>query len=142
MNLELLYNTIEQYAMQTQNVQKYTIGDPYVIFNSLNMTYPVFNAALNYIQYQDHTAVLNMSFYYAGKLKNDSSNLYELQSEGINALWNVLKKMEDGIEQDGISYVQITPFQQKFSDILAGAWCTVDIEIPLDPCANYDKDEY
>lgn len=140
MNLELLYGTIEQYAMQTQNVQKYTIGDPYLIFNSLNMTYPVFNAALNYIQYQDHTAVLNMSFYYAGKLKNDSSNLYDLQSEGINALWNVLKKMEDGIELDGISYVQITPFQQKFADILAGAWCTVDIEIPLNPCENYDKD--
>lgn len=141
MDLELLYSTIEQYAMQTQNVQKYTIGDPYIIFNALNMTYPVFNAALNYVTYQDHTVTVNMSFYYAVKQKNDSSNIYEGQTEGMNALFNVIRHLEDHYEMDNIYDVQMYPFSQRFADQLCGAYCTVDMIIPLEHCQNYDKEE-
>lgn len=139
MNLTELYSKIEGYAMNTQNVQQYKVGDPYVILNSLHIKYPVFNAALNYVTYQDHTATMNMSFYYAGKLENDSSNLFDVQSEGINAIWNVLKHLEDDYEMDSVNNVQLYVFNQRFADICGGSWCTVDITIPLDYCENYDK---
>ena len=140
MDVKLLYDTIGEYAMQTQNVAKYTTGSVYVVWNSMNMQYPAFDADLNYVQYSDNTVTINLSLYYAGKAKNDSSNIYDLQSEGINAISTVLKLMENGIEMDNIEYVQIQPFTQKFADILAGAWCTVDIVVPTDPCELYLKD--
>ena len=140
MNLQDLYSKIEGYAMNTKNVKQYYVGDPYVILNSLHINYPVFNTALNYVTYQDHTVTINMSFYYVAKLANDSSDLFDLQSEGINAIWNVLKHLEDDYEMDSVNNVQLYVFNQKFADICCGAWCVVDIVIPLDYCENYDKE--
>lgn len=142
MNLQSFYDTIKGYALNTQNVETFTIGDPYMVWNSLHMDYGAFNANLNYVRRVDNYDVLNMTLYYGGKLKNDSSNVYEEQSNGFNAIINVIRHLKDEWEIDDYSDITIYPFWQKFSDLLAGAYADINIYIPIeDICEDYDKQE-
>ena len=141
-SLSELYTTIEQYAMNTQNVESFTIGDCYVNWNSLNMKYGAFNALLQYVEYQENVIALHFTMYYGEKLANDSSNVYEAQTNGFHAIRNVVRHLEENFELDGTEYLQIYPFWQKFSDVLAGAYADVIIYVPIDEmCLDYDKEE-
>lgn len=140
MDLQNIYNTIKSYALLTQNVESFTIGDCYNVWNSLNMTYGAFNVNLNYVRRIENYDVLNFTFYYGGKLNNDSSNVYVEQSNGINAILNVIRHLKDEFETDDYGDIQIYPFWQQFSDLLAGAYADINIYVPIDDvCEDYDK---
>lgn len=140
MDIQDLYNKINSFALNTQNVNSFTIGDPYTTWNSLNMVYGAFNVLLNYIRRVDGYDVLNVTFYYGGKLMNDSSNVYVEQTRGYNAVMNVIRHLKEEYEVDSYEDIQITPFWQQFSDLLAGVYADVNIYIPVeDNCDNYDK---
>lgn len=142
MDIQSLYDKIGQYALMTQNVESFTIGDPYTVWNSLHMTYGAFNVNLNYVRRVENYNLFNMTFYYGGKLKNDSSNVYEEQSNGFNAIINVIRHLKDELELDDYAEITIYPFWQKFSDLLAGAYADINIYVPVeDICEDYDKQE-
>lgn len=141
MDLQTLYSDIERYALNTQGVESYTTGDPYTVWNSLHVKYGAFNASLNYIEYQDNVMAYHITLYYADKLANDSSNVYQVQDTGFKVLRNVLKHLEDEYGLDGIEFLQIYPFWQRFADVLAGCYAEVIIYAPIDDnCENYDKE--
>lgn len=142
MNIQSIYDRLKIFALETQNVNSFTIGDVYTIWNSLHMVYGAFNVNLNYLRRVDNFNVYNFTFYYGGKLKNDSYNVYEEQSNGFNAILNVLRHVKEEYEIDDYTEIQIYPFWQTFSDILAGAYADVNIYVPIeDDCDNYDKEE-
>ena len=142
MDLASLYDTIKGYALNTQGVESFTIGDVYLVWNSLNMEYGSFNAILNHVRRMDGVDQLNFTFYYGGKLKNDSSNVYEEQSKGINAITNVINHLRENYQLDDYADIEIVPFFQQFSDLLAGAYADVNIYVPVDDvCENYDKQD-
>jgi hypothetical protein len=90
----------------------------------------------------DNYDVLNMTLYYGGKLKNDSSNVYEEQSFGFNAIINVIKHLKEDYELEDYSEITIYPFWQQFADLLAGAYADVNIYVPIEEiCEDYDKQE-
>jgi hypothetical protein len=140
MDLNTIYDSIKNYAMDTQGVEMATIGQVYTIWNSLHMKYGAFNAILNYVTYTDENAELHFTFYYGDKVANDSSNLYDIQTAGFNVLRNVIRHLIDEYELEGYDNLIIYPYTQRFADTLAGAYCDVTIYVPLDPCFNYDKD--
>ena len=140
MNLTELYDDIKEYALNTQGVNSYTIGDIYTVWNSLHMTYGCFNAALNYVEYEDNDCKFYMTLYYGDKLKNDSSNVYEVQNTGFNAIRNVVSHLVDNYELEGVETLRIYPFTQKFADTLAGAYADVVVYVPIDNCFNFDKE--
>lgn len=136
-----LYDDIRDYALNTQGVNSYTIGDVYTVWNSTHMVYGAFNAALNYVEYQDNIMDYHMTLYYGDKLKNDSSNVYEVQNTGFKVIRNVLRHLEDEYGLDGIEFLQIYPFWQRFADVLAGTYADVVIHVPIDDnCEDYDKE--
>lgn len=142
MDLEQLYSKIEQYALNTRTVESYKTGDPYVILNSLHISYPIFMSALNYVRYQDNVIEAHVSFYMVYKLANDSSNIYEAQDNAFKVIRNVLNHLVDDYELEAIETLQITPFSQRFADITAGAWCEATVYMPMDDldCEGYDKE--
>jgi len=140
MDLQSLYDDIRDYALNTHGVNNYTIGDPYVTWNSLHMTYGCFNAALNYVEYEENICRYYLTLYYGDKLLNDSSNIYEVQNTGFNAIRNVVSHLVDNYELEGVETLRITPFAQKFADTLAGAYADVVIYVPIDNCFNFDKE--
>ena len=121
-------------------MNSYTIGDTYLVWNSLHMTYGCFNAALNYVEYEENDCKFYMTLYYGDKLLNDSSNIYEVQNTGFNAIRNVVLHLVDNYELEGVETLRIYPFTQKFADTLAGAYADVVVYVPLDNCFNFDKE--
>lgn len=142
MNLQQFYDKVRQYALNTQNVESFTIGDVYQIWNSLNMVYGAFNINLNYMRRVGDYNIFNMTLYYGGKLLNDSSNVYEEQSNGFNTIFNVIRHLKDDYEIEDTEEIQVYPFWQQFSDLLAGAYADVNIYVPVDDdCEDYDKEQ-
>lgn len=141
MNFQSFYDTIKQYALNTRTVESFYIGDVYTNWNSLNITYGSFDVNINFIRRVGNYNIVNLSLYYGGKLKNDSSNLFEIQSDGFNVIINVINHLKENFEIEDVEDIQLFPFWQQFADILAGCYCDVNIFVPVeDTCANFDKE--
>lgn len=141
MDFKTFYDTVKSYALNTQNVESYYIGDVYTNWNSLNVTYGSFDININYIRRTGNLDVVNCTFYYGNKLLNDSSNVFQVQSDGYNAIINVINHLKEDYEIEDYEDIQVYPFFQQFSDILAGAYADLNIYVPVDDiCENYDKE--
>ena len=141
MNFQSFYDTVKQIALNTRTVESFYIGDVYTNWNSLNINYSSFDVNINYIRRVGNYNIVNCSFYYGAKLKNDSSNLFEIQSNGYNVIINVINHLKENFEIEDVEDVQIFPFWQQFADILAGCYADVDIFVPVeDSCENFDKE--
>ena len=141
MNFQSFYDTVKQIALNTQTVESFYIGDVYTNWNSLNIIYGSFDVNINYIRRVGNFNIVNCSFYYGAKLKNDSSNLFEIQSDGFNVIINVINHLKENFEIEDVEDIQIFPFWQQFADILAGCYADVNIYIPVeDTCEDFDKE--
>ena len=141
MNFQIFYDTVKQIALNTQTVESFYIGDVYTNWNSLNINYSSFDVNINYIRRVGNYNIVNCSFYYGAKLKNDSSNLFEIQSNGYNVIINVINHLKENFEIEDVEDIQIFPFWQQFADILAGCYADVNIFVPIeDVCENFDKE--
>ena len=141
MNFQSFYDTIKDIALKTRTVESFYIGDVYTNWNSLNINYSSFDVNINFIRRVGNYNIVNCSLYYGGKLKNDSSNLFEIQSNGYNAIINVINHLKENFEIEDVEDTQIFPFFQQFADILAGCYADVNIFVPVeDVCANFDKE--
>ena len=141
MDISNFYNIVKQYALNTKTVESFHNTDPYTVWNSLNIVYPSFNCNINYIRRVGNYNIVNLTLYYGGKLKNDSSNLFQIQSDGFNVIMNVINHLRENFEIEDFEQVQIYPFFQQFADILAGCYADVNIFVPVeDVCENFDKE--
>ena len=141
MNFQNFYDTIKQIALNTQKVESFYEGDVYTNWNSLNVTYGSFDVNINFIRHSGGYDVVNVSFYFGDKLKNDSSNLFQVQTDGFRVIMNVINHLKENYEIEDFEDIQIHPFFQQFSDILAGCYADVNIYVPVeDTCANFDKE--
>ena len=141
MNFQNFYDKIKQIALNTQKVESFYEGDVYTNWNSLNVTYGSFDVNINFIRRINNFDIVNVSFYFGDKLKNDSSNLFQVQTDGFRVIMNVIGHLKENYEIEDFEDIQIHPFFQQFSDILAGCYCDVNIYVPVeDTCANFDKE--
>ena len=141
MNFQNFYDTIKQIALNTQKVESFYEGDVYTNWNSLNVTYGSFDVNINFIRHSGGYDVVNVSFYFGDKLKNDSSNLFQVQTDGFRVIMNVINHLKENYEIEDFEDIQVHPFFQQFSDILAGCYCDVNVYVPIeDVCANFDKE--
>ena len=95
MNFQNFYDTVKQIALNTQKVESFYEGDVYTNWNSLNVTYGSFDVNINYIRRSGGYDVVNVSFYFGDKLKNDSSNLFQVQTDGFRVIMNVINHLKD-----------------------------------------------
>ena len=141
MNFQNFYDTVKQIALNTQKVESFYEGDVYTNWNSLNVTYGSFDVNINYIRRSGGYDVVNVSFYFGDKLKNDSSNLFQVQTDGFRVIMNVINHLKENYEIEDFEDIQIHPFFQQFSDTLAGCYADLNIYVPVeDTCANFDKE--
>lgn len=141
MNISNFYNIVKQIALNTRTVESFYIGDVYTNWNSLNINYGSFDVNINYIRRTNNFDIVNCTFYYGNKLFNDSSNVFEIQSNGYNVIINVINHLKENFEIEDFEQIQIFPFWQQFADVLAGCYCDVNIFVPVeDTCENFDKE--
>ena len=69
------------------------------------------------------------SLFYVDRLTEGESNREEVQSEAVDVLGNIIAALaEYGVETDGP--YSVTTFNQRFSDLCAGAFVTVAFTVP------------
>ena len=141
MDFSNFYNIVKQIALNTRTVESFYELSPYEVWNSLNIVYPSFNCNINFIRRVGNFNIVNLSLYYGGKLKNDSSNLFQIQSDGFNVIINVINHLKENFEIEDVEDIQIFPFWQQFADVLAACYTDVNIFVPVeDVCENFDKE--
>lgn len=141
MNFQIFYDKVKQIALNTKTIESFYEGDVYINWNSLNVTYGSFDVNINFIRRTNNFDIVNCTFYYGNKLFNDSSNVFQVQSDGYNAIINVINHLREDFEIEDYEDIQVHPFFQQFSDILSGCYADLNIYIPVeDTCANFDKE--
>ena len=100
MNFQSFYDTVKQIALNTQKVNSFYTLDPYLCWNSLNINYGSFSSNINYIRRNGGYDVVNVSFYFGDKLKNDNSNIFEAQSDGFNVIINVINHLKENFDKE------------------------------------------
>lgn len=86
----------------------------------------------------NHTASVDSSFinyaftlFYVDRLKDDESNMVEIQSVGIETINNIVRTLEElDIVADG--NLSFTTFNQRFTDNCSGVYCNVSFSVPVD----------
>jgi hypothetical protein len=142
MNIRDFYEKVKQYALNTKTIESFYEGDVYINWNSLNVTYGSFDVNINYIRRTGNFNVVNCTFYYGNKLFNDSSNVFQVQSDGYNAIINIINHLREDYEIEDYEDIQVHPFFQQFSDVLAGCYCDLNIYVPIDDiCEDFDKEQ-
>ena len=71
----------------------------------------------------------SFTFFYVARLRTDEKNQVEVQSVGCDVLGNILRTLEEeyGVEVDDYT---ITTFNQRFTDVCAGAFANVRLQVP------------
>ena len=78
----------------------------------------------------------SFTFFYVDRLRTDEKNQIEVQSVGVEALRNILKTLSENFDVEVEDY-NITTFNQRFTDVCAGAFASVRLQVPVEStCAD------
>ena len=127
MNFYNIIQNILETSKRHKNVNEVSEGDIYVYLNSGEHKYPCVFLTVGEVTDSEMTRNVNCTLFYVDRLSSDQSNRTTVQSLGITTLGDIL----DTIEGDVVS-VNYTTFTEKFADMCAGVFATVDITYPLD----------
>ena len=127
MNFYNIVQNILNTSSRHKNVKEVSEGDIYVYLNSGEHKYPCVFLTVGEVTDSEMSRNVNCTLFYVDRLVSDQSNRTAVQSLGITTLGDIL----DTIEGDVIS-VNYTTFTEKFTDLCAGVFATVDITYPMD----------
>ena len=127
MNFYNIIQNILDTSSKHKNVKEVSEGDIYVYLNSGEHKYPCVFLTVGEVTDSEMSRNVNCTLFYVDRLSSDQSNRTVVQSLGITTLGDIL----DTIEGDVVS-VNYTTFTEKFADMCAGVFATVDITYPLD----------
>ena len=127
MNFYNIIQNILETSKRHKNVNEVSEGDIYVYLNSGEHKYPCVFLTVGEVTDSEMSRNVNCTLFYVDRLSSDQSNRTVVQSLGITTLGDIL----DTIEGDVVS-VNYTIFTEKFADMCAGVFATVDITYPLD----------
>lgn len=134
MNQIDLINKIKDIALSTKYVNSVYDIDVYTAWNIANVRYGSVVVNIESINYDvEYSKVTyNILAYYGDRLLQDNSNVLEVQSDANNVFYYIMNKLynEYDINIEGVGV--ITPFSQKFADLLAGSYIRFSVETNCD----------
>lgn len=93
--------------------------------------YTAFCSQVKSITQDEYSRRYTMRLYYVDRQPEHPE---EVQSAALEVLTNIISRLREDVDiMDGI---QFDLFSQSFTDIVAGAYATVTIEVPLIPCID------
>lgn len=136
MNIIQLQEVIGNYAMTLTNVNSFTLGDIYTNLNSKEIHYANVNLAIESIEEYEEHQVYNAIIYYGDRLVEGGNNKYQVQTEAVRLLKDIVKHLRETDNMDVEKDVTYNLFEQEFADYLAGAYCRVRIEDATELCPD------
>jgi len=140
MNLITTLNYITDIAESLQLVNSAYKGSPYDHWNSSEIKYGSVCVAVENVS-RDSLMTYNLVLYYADRLTQDRSNLYEVQTDATTILTSILNSLDEIGDVETPYNIEL--FDQQFSDYLAGGFVRFGlvIESPLGDCEMEDYED-
>lgn len=138
-NVVELIDTIKKIALSQNLIQSAFDGDVYTNWNSSEIKYGSFNVGLQSVSYSKNLITYTLMLYYCDRLLQDRTNANQIFIDGSNALQSVINQINKDSNVEIAGDIIYTPFEQTFSDYLAGVYTTIDLttESSLGTC--YDS---
>ncbi len=137
MTLLQVIRTMELVALQQPAVKCVVENDVFRLNALPNAKYGVF--AWTQGPHSEDTGsdfhTFSFSLFYVDRLRTDEKNQIEVQSVAVETIRNILKTLEDEWGWDVGEY-NVTTFNQRFTDVCAGAFAGVRIQVPVDYMCN------
>lgn len=135
MKLTEILNYIQQTLESDQRVSSVALDDVYNHWNKTNSSNQYMSAVVDFVNnsfngdYADYTFIV----YAASVINENEKNIYRNISLADSIITQMLHKVD--VETNDMNLVVpniVTPFVQKFEDILAGAYCQFTVRIPIE----------
>ena len=129
MNINNILLTMKNIASDLKTVHSAYTEDVYTIWNTAEVKYGSFVANIKNVRRIDNLRSYNIILYYGDRLLQDGSNRLGIWDDATNTLQAVINAIEDLEEVNSVGEYTIELFEQKFSDMLAGGYVQLDIEV-------------
>lgn len=141
MNLIQLKELLRQYALEQPIKPNVMFGSIYENLNTDERKYPMFNIDFESVNNNSNTLTYNIIVYFADRLTEDSSNIFEVQSDGVTSIHLFIQKLKYIDEITVTDPVNINLFEQQFADMCGGAWARIMLTVPdeLDFCEAFNE---
>lgn len=135
MKLTEILNYIQQTLESDQRVSSVALDDVYNHWNKTNSSNQYMSVIVDFANnnfngdYADYTFIV----YAASVINENEKNIYRNISLADSIITQMLHKID--VETNDMNLVVpniVTPFVQKFEDVLAGAYCQFTIRIPIE----------
>lgn len=137
-----LIKALKECALKEPNIRFAGAKDIYELNSLPNIDYDVFYITPNTHTLTEDTIRYSLNLYYITRWDETESNQVEIHSRGIFKLSNILNRFNNEFPDVAIVYngtYQL--FYQKFKDICAGVFLTIEIELPrLFECEEYETE--
>lgn len=133
---ELIHNILD-IAKTKPNINYVNEGDIYELNNLPNINYGVFYVTQDRHQINENTARYTLNLFYVDRLLDDASNRLIIQSNGIEAITNIVNHLILKEDVDVAYPLNFTPFYQRFADECSGVFATITfiVDAPIGICS-------
>ncbi len=134
MTYQQVIKSLETIALNQHNVRYAGYGDLYRDLNSdPNIKYDVFYITPNQYTLEGDFNRFSFNLFYISRLENvDGDNMLQVQSIGKEILDNIVRVFCETFDAETYGSIYYQPFTQRFSDLTAGVFMTVTLEVPVD----------
>lgn len=129
MTLKYIVDTIKSIALLQPNVRTATEGDVYDVLNgNPNVKYGVIHITQSSHKQQNNQDIYGFNLFYIDRLLDDNSNKLDIQSIGKELISNILMTLDETFDTE-ISNITYQPFTERFNDLCAGVYVSVNIAV-------------
>lgn len=127
MTLIQLIELIKTVSLSKPNINFFGEGDIYTLNSNPSVNYSLVFVTQGTHTLAEDTSSFNLNIFYVDRLEDDFDNRLLIQSNGIEALKNIINTLinEYDVVIDGD--IRFTSFNQRFTDNCAGVFCNLTI---------------
>ena len=130
MNIVQLNNFIEKIVSCTETVKSFYTNSVYECWNAEEVKYGSISFCITKTQMRERTMTYDAIIYYGDRLLEDKSNRNAIWSDATQVIQSIIGTVNSVDGEITISYpYNLTLFEQKFADELAGAYAEISIEV-------------
>lgn len=123
--------TLKRIALSQPNIKSAGEGSIYDFMNGKSVKYGVFFITQTAHRQDENFDYYGFNLFYVDRLQDDlDSNRLQIQSVGKDCLHNILLTFLENVDAE-YSTITYQPFQEKFLDLCAGIYATVELAIPI-----------
>lgn len=134
MTITEIYRLIGDISLSKVEVNSYHTTNPYTAYNQPDVKYSAVAVEFNSCRIDEYVKTYSGVLYYANRLLESGENNFLIQEVATNTIVDIIKDIEATDDIVNVSIGDITFFNQKFIDYLAGAYCTIQITVPINNC--------